>query len=106
MPTPEEITRHHDDAPPPGADPWVNGPAQPYEIAVVEYDHRWPADFERLATRIRGALDDRVLELHHVGSTSVPGLPAKPVIRRTSPPSRRPASSTPSASPGGTSTAS
>ena len=29
---------------------------------------------------IRGALGDRVLELHHVGSTSVVGLPAKPVI--------------------------
>jgi GrpB-like predicted nucleotidyltransferase (UPF0157 family) len=80
MPTPEEITRHHDDVPPPGADPWVNGPAQPYEIAVVEYDDRWPADFERLASRIRETLGDRVLELHHVGSTSVPGLPAKPVI--------------------------
>jgi GrpB-like predicted nucleotidyltransferase (UPF0157 family) len=78
MPTPGEITRFHED--PPDGDPWVDGPAQPYEIAVVEYDERWPAEFERLATRIRSALGDRVLELHHVGSTSVPGLPAKPVI--------------------------
>ena len=80
MPTPEEITRHHSDDPPAGSDPWVHGPAQPYEIQVVEYDERWPADFERVAARIRAALGDRVLELHHVGSTSVPGLPAKPVI--------------------------
>jgi GrpB-like predicted nucleotidyltransferase (UPF0157 family) len=81
MLTPEEITRHHDAPPPPGENPWVDGSAAaPYEIQVVEYDERWPADFERLATRVRDALGDAVLELHHVGSTSVPGLPAKPVI--------------------------
>ena len=80
MPTNEEITRHHSDPPPPGGDPWVDGPSQPYEIRVVEYDEGWPADFEHVASRIRGALGDRVLEIHHVGSTSVPGLPAKPVI--------------------------
>jgi GrpB-like predicted nucleotidyltransferase (UPF0157 family) len=79
MPTNDEITRHDDE--PPGADPWVDGRAgQPYEIQVVEYDDRWPADFASIDGRIRGALGDRVLELHHVGSTSVPGLPAKPVI--------------------------
>ena len=78
VPTNEEITRHHDD--PPGADPWVHRPAAPYEIQVVEYDERWPADFERVARRVRDALGDAVLEIHHVGSTSVPGLPAKPVI--------------------------
>lgn len=81
MPTPEEITRHHFDDPPAGSNPWVDGSAAaPYEIQVVEYDEGWPADFERVAARIRAALGDRVLELHHVGSTSVPGLPAKPVI--------------------------
>src|SRR4051794_16419947 len=79
MPTDEEITRHHDDRS--DADPWVDGhAATPYEIRVVEYDEQWPADFERVAERIADALGDRVLELHHVGSTSVPGLPAKPVI--------------------------
>jgi len=80
MPSNQEITRHHDDRPPVGADPWVVGPAQPYEIQVVEYDDRWPADFERVAARIRGAIGSRALEILHVGSTSVPGLPAKPVI--------------------------
>jgi GrpB-like predicted nucleotidyltransferase (UPF0157 family) len=79
VPTNEEITRNHDD--PPGRNPWVGGhAAPPYEIRVVEYDDRWPADFEGVARRIRNALGDRVLELRHVGSTSVPGLPAKPVI--------------------------
>ncbi|HEY3528748.1 MAG TPA: GrpB family protein [Nocardioides sp.] len=81
MPTAEEITRHHDDRPPPGADPFVDpSGARPYEIRVVEYDDRWPADFRRVAERIRAVLGDRALEIHHVGSTSVPGLPAKPVI--------------------------
>src|SRR6478609_10268510 len=79
MPSDDEITRHHDD--PPGADPWVPGrEPRPYRIEVVEYDDRWPGDFERVAGVVRGALGDRVLELHHVGSTSVVGLPAKPVI--------------------------
>src|SRR3954452_4309340 len=80
-PTNAEITRHHDDRPPPGADPWVPGVADvPYRIRVVEYDEGWPADFDRVAARLRDALGDRVLDVHHVGSTSVPGLPAKPVI--------------------------
>jgi GrpB-like predicted nucleotidyltransferase (UPF0157 family) len=79
VPSAEEITRHHVD--PPGADPFVD-PAlnQPYRIRVVEYDDRWPAVFEEVAGVIRETLGDLVLELHHVGSTSVPGLPAKPVI--------------------------
>ncbi|MGZ5405388.1 MAG: GrpB family protein [Nocardioides sp.] len=47
---------------------------------MARYDARWPADFARVATVLRAALADRVLEIHHVGSTSVPGLPAKPVI--------------------------
>jgi GrpB-like predicted nucleotidyltransferase (UPF0157 family) len=54
--------------------------AQPYEIQVVEYDDGWPAAFALVEWRIRDALGQRALEVHHVGSTSVPGLPAKPVI--------------------------
>jgi GrpB-like predicted nucleotidyltransferase (UPF0157 family) len=79
-PTAEEITRHHQDDRPDG-DAWVDGHVQePYVISVVEYDDRWPADFERVASRIRSALGAGALEVHHVGSTSVAGLPAKPVI--------------------------
>ena len=75
----DEITRHH--AGRPDADAWVAGYTQaPYRIEVSEYDDRWPADFERIAEAIRTALGERVLELHHVGSTSVPGLPAKPIV--------------------------
>jgi GrpB-like predicted nucleotidyltransferase (UPF0157 family) len=49
-------------------------------ITLVEYDPRWPELFEREATRIRALLSDRALRLEHVGSTSVPGLCAKPII--------------------------
>ena len=49
-------------------------------IDLAEYDEGWAALFEREAVRIRGALGDRVRRLEHVGSTSVPGLAAKPII--------------------------
>ncbi len=49
-------------------------------IAIVDYDPAWPLLFQREADRIRSILGDQVLLLEHVGSTSVPGLAAKPKI--------------------------
>jgi GrpB-like predicted nucleotidyltransferase (UPF0157 family) len=49
-------------------------------IHIVDYDHEWPRLFEREGERIQATLGDRVLLLEHVGSTSVPGLAAKPRI--------------------------
>jgi GrpB-like predicted nucleotidyltransferase (UPF0157 family) len=49
-------------------------------VELAEYDPEWPRLFEREAERIRGALGDRVLLLEHAGSTSIPGLVAKPRI--------------------------
>jgi GrpB-like predicted nucleotidyltransferase (UPF0157 family) len=49
-------------------------------VQLVDYDSRWPALFERASERIRAALGSRVLTLEHVGSTSVLGLAAKPII--------------------------
>jgi len=49
-------------------------------IQIVDYDPAWPRLFEREAERVQAALGDRVLLLEHVGSTSVPGLAAKPKI--------------------------
>ena len=49
-------------------------------IDLVPYDPNWPVYFYRHAERIRRALSEKVLQLEHVGSTSVPGLSAKPVI--------------------------
>lgn len=53
----------------------LNGP-----VYLADYDDEWPRLFEREAERVRTALGDRVLLLEHVGSTSVPGLAAKPKI--------------------------
>lgn len=49
-------------------------------IRLVNYDSEWPHMFEREAERIRAALGSRALRIEHVGSTSVPELPAKPTI--------------------------
>jgi GrpB-like predicted nucleotidyltransferase (UPF0157 family) len=49
-------------------------------VELVDYDPAWPQLFALEADRIRAALGDRVLLLEHVGSTSVPGLAAKPWI--------------------------
>ncbi len=49
-------------------------------IQLAEYDDEWPQLYEREEDRIRAALGERALQIEHVGSTSVPGLAAKPVI--------------------------
>lgn len=49
-------------------------------IQLVDYDPQWPGLFAREAGRVRAVLGERVLLLEHVGSTSVPGLAAKPRI--------------------------
>ena len=50
------------------------------QITLVEYDPHWPEAFTQEADRIRSILGDRIIRLEHVGSTSVPGLCAKPII--------------------------
>jgi GrpB-like predicted nucleotidyltransferase (UPF0157 family) len=49
-------------------------------IVIADYDPEWPRLYEREEARIRAALGDRVQLLEHAGSTSVPGLAAKPRI--------------------------
>jgi GrpB-like predicted nucleotidyltransferase (UPF0157 family) len=49
-------------------------------ITLASYDPAWPSHFIQLKQRIQEALKEDVLLLEHVGSTSVPGLPAKPII--------------------------
>jgi GrpB-like predicted nucleotidyltransferase (UPF0157 family) len=49
-------------------------------IILVEYDPAWPGLFAREAARVRAVLGERVRLLEHVGSTSVPGLIAKPIV--------------------------
>jgi GrpB-like predicted nucleotidyltransferase (UPF0157 family) len=47
---------------------------------LATYDPDWPRLFSREADRLRAALGPAALRIEHVGSTSVPGLMAKPVI--------------------------
>lgn len=49
-------------------------------ITVVDYNPNWPQAFEQEATLLRQALAGVLVEVHHIGSTSVPGLAAKPII--------------------------
>jgi GrpB-like predicted nucleotidyltransferase (UPF0157 family) len=78
MPTYEEITRHDDQNP--DEDTWVIGPPPPEAIRIVPYDDRWPGRFQAISADIRAALGDTVLDIEHIGSTSVEGLAAKDVI--------------------------
>jgi GrpB-like predicted nucleotidyltransferase (UPF0157 family) len=66
----EEIAAAHIDAP-----EVLDGP-----VTLAEYDPAWKELYEREEARIRAALADRARLIEHVGSTSVPGLAAKPKI--------------------------
>jgi GrpB-like predicted nucleotidyltransferase (UPF0157 family) len=49
-------------------------------IEVVPYNSQWPQIFEAEAKLIKKALGDNCIAIHHIGSTAIPGLSAKPVI--------------------------
>jgi GrpB-like predicted nucleotidyltransferase (UPF0157 family) len=49
-------------------------------VVIVDYDPAWPKVFESLSERIRAALGPTVIAIEHVGSTSIPDMPAKPII--------------------------
>ena len=55
-------------------------PLMQVRIELHDYDPIWPQLYAREAARIRSALGERVVRLEHAGSTSVPGLAAKPII--------------------------
>ena len=52
-------------------------------IVLVDYDPEWRRLFEGEAARVRAVLGSQVLRLEHTGSTSVPGLAAKPIVDMT-----------------------
>ncbi len=60
----------------------VSGTVTPLnaQIYLAPYDPAWPAQYEAEAAKISAALGEAALALEHVGSTSIPGLPAKPII--------------------------
>ena len=49
-------------------------------VVVLPYDEAWKKDFEEIKAELMAVLDGLVLSVEHVGSTSVPGLAAKPII--------------------------
>jgi GrpB-like predicted nucleotidyltransferase (UPF0157 family) len=49
-------------------------------VVVVPYDPRWSGEFVAASAAIRDALGSDILAIHHVGSTAVPGLCAKPIL--------------------------
>ncbi len=60
---------------------WVDQvPVMNSTVTLAEYDPEWPDLFDREAKRIRGVLGETALVVEHVGSTSIPGLCAKPII--------------------------
>ena len=56
------------------------GGTEKTRINLVEYDAGWPNKFKTHAARIAAALGAVALRIEHIGSTSVPGLAAKPVV--------------------------
>ncbi len=56
------------------------GPLEPAEIRLQDYDPAWPERFRREAAGIHEALRGRERRIEHIGSTSVPGLVAKPIV--------------------------
>lgn len=80
MLTPRQIVTFDDAPPPPGRSAWVDGAAPEREIAIEAHDRGWAEAFTRIEARVREALGPAALVVEHVGSTAVPGLPAKPII--------------------------
>jgi GrpB-like predicted nucleotidyltransferase (UPF0157 family) len=60
----------------------VSGTVTPLnaQIYLAPYDPDWPAQYAAEAAKIRAAIGHRAIALEHVGSTSIPGMPAKPII--------------------------
>ncbi len=58
----------------------IIGEIEPQNIVVVNYDPAWPERFRRKEARIRSSLGEAALSVEHIGSTSVPGLAAKPIV--------------------------
>ena len=58
----------------------IIGEIEPQAIVVADYDPAWPGRFRSEETKIRAALGKMALSVEHIGSTSVPGLAAKPIV--------------------------
>jgi len=61
-------------------DPELIGGRERRAITIADYSPDWPARFAREQHTIRAALAARAVRVEHIGSTSVPGLAAKPIV--------------------------
>jgi GrpB-like predicted nucleotidyltransferase (UPF0157 family) len=52
----------------------------PDKVVIAPYDPEWPQLFSELGAALRDALGDVAQRIDHIGSTSVPGLEAKPIV--------------------------
>ncbi len=62
------------------ADVELVGEPERVNIVLCPYDATWPTHFDLHAARVTEALGARALRIAHIGSTSVPGLAAKPIV--------------------------
>ncbi len=74
------LTDFSEPSAPEGASPYVDGAGPALDVRVVDPDPAWPSRAAAEIARIRAVLGTTVVDIEHVGSTSVPGLPAKPVL--------------------------
>jgi GrpB-like predicted nucleotidyltransferase (UPF0157 family) len=74
------LTDFADPPVPEGVSPYVTGAGPRLDVRVVEPDPAWPTQAQAVIARIQQALGPVVVGVEHVGSTAVPGLPAKPVL--------------------------
>ena len=58
----------------------IIGEIEPAAIVVADYHPEWPERFRKEEAKIRAALGESALTVEHIGSTSVPGLAAKPIV--------------------------
>ncbi len=49
-------------------------------IEVVPYNPQWKLEYEKEAAKLSDILKDEIVSIHHIGSTAIPGISAKPVI--------------------------
>lgn len=50
------------------------------KVEVVSYNPNWKKMYKEESEKIKNILNDIIIDIHHIGSTSIPGIKAKPVI--------------------------
>ena len=50
------------------------------KVGVVSYNPNWKEMYKEESEKIKNILDDIIIDIHHIGSTAIPGIKAKPVI--------------------------